>query len=250
MLRGMVVHEISRQHLRTSAGHHAPHHAPHHARHGVLAAVPLVVGLAPFALAVGAAVGASADPVAAWAGTLLIYSGSAQLALLQLLQEGTPLWTAILAAVLINARLVVYSAALAPLWAGVRLPWRLLAAATVVEPTYAVAEQRRTSDAGPAGALAHYAGAAAAVTVGWVGVVTIGALMGRTWAAADALTVAVPLCLVVLVVPHLRLPGGPSAILAAGTVAVAARSALPGTEILLAMIAAAIAGTVAARRSA
>lgn len=241
MLRGMVVHEISRQPL-------TPPLRGRHARQGVLAALPLVVGLAPFALAVGAAVGASADPVAAWAGTLLIYSGSAQLALLQLLQEGTPVGSAVLAATLINARLVVYSAALAPLWAGARLPWRLLGAATVVEPTYAVAEQRRTSGAGPDGALAHYAGAAAAVTVGWLAVVTVGAVAGRTWAAADALAVAVPLCLVVLVVPHLRLAGGPSAVLAAVGTAVAARTALPGAEIPLAMMAAAIAGTLAARR--
>jgi predicted branched-subunit amino acid permease len=234
----MAVHEILR----------APAPARASALAGAVAAVPLVVGLAPFALSVGAAVGASADPVAAWVGTLLIYSGSAQLGLLQLLQDGTPVWAAVLAAALINSRLIVYSAALAPLWAGARLRWRVLGAATIVEPTYALAEQRRSTGAGREGALTHYAGAAAAITVAWLAVVSLGALIGRTWTAADHLAVAVPLCLVVLVVPHLRLPGGVAAVVAGAVTAVGARFVLPGTEILLAMAAAALAGSLGPRR--
>jgi len=85
---------------------------------GARATVPFLVGLAPFGLSVGAAVGASADPLAAWTGTLLLYGGSAQLTVLQLLGSGAPVWTAVLVASLVNARLLVYSGALAPLWAG------------------------------------------------------------------------------------------------------------------------------------
>jgi predicted branched-subunit amino acid permease len=239
MLRGMAVHEIFRPGPQTRAPSTG---ADLHA--GVVAALPLV----PFALVVGAAVSASADPVAAWAGTLLIYSGSAQLGLLQQLHEGTPVWTAIFVAALINVRLVVYSASLAPLWAGTRLRWKVLGAATIVEPTYAVAERRRATAGRGDGALAHYAGAAGAVTVGWTAAVTLGALLGRAWPAADSLAVAVPLCLVVLVVPHLKLPGGVAAVVAAVGTALFARVVLPGSEILLAMAAAAVAGTVATRR--
>jgi predicted branched-subunit amino acid permease len=43
---------------------------------GAAAAAPLVVGLVPFGLLVGTAVAASDDVLAAWTGTLLIYSGS------------------------------------------------------------------------------------------------------------------------------------------------------------------------------
>src|SRR3954452_3995503 len=176
MLRDMALHEMLRPGPRARATTGV------HVRAGVVAALPLVAGLAPFGFAVGNAVSASADPLVAWAGTLLIYSGSAQLALLQLLHSGTPVWGAILAAAFINVRLVVYSAALAPLWSGAPLRWKVLGAARIVDPTYAVAVQRRSSGQGSDGALAHYAGAAVAVTVGWISVVTLGAALGRIWA--------------------------------------------------------------------
>jgi predicted branched-subunit amino acid permease len=241
MLPGMAVLEISRPPTRApSTGADV--------RAGVAAAVPLMAGLAPFGLAVGAAVSRSPDPVAAWAGTLLIYSGSAQLGLLQALGDGTPVWSAVLVAVLINARLVVYSATLAPLWSAAGLRWKVLGAATIVEPTYAVAEQRRAAGGGRDGALAHYAGAAATVTAGWLTVVSVGAVLGRVWTAADALAVAVPLCLVVLVVPHLKQPGGIPAVATAVGTAACARVILPGSEILLAMVAAAVVGALTARR--
>jgi predicted branched-subunit amino acid permease len=214
---------------------------------GARAAVPFMIGLAPFGVTVGAAVGASADPFAAWTGTLLLYGGSAQLAVLQVLGSGAPVWTAILVGVLVNARLLVYSGGLARLWSGAR-PWvTVLGAATIVEPTWAMAEQRRRTG-GPEGARAHYGGAATALTIGWTAAVTAGTFVGRVDGLATHLAVAVPLCLVVLVAPHLRLPGGVAAIAAAAGTAVGARLLVPGFEVLPAMAAAALAGLLAERR--
>jgi predicted branched-subunit amino acid permease len=217
---------------------------------GVRAALPLVVGLSPFGLSIGAAVGASSDPVAAWAGTLLIYSGSGQAILLQTLAAGAPVWTAVLATALVNARLIVYSTALAPLWVGAPLHAKLLGAATVIEPTWAVAEQRRHSGDPVQRVRTHYAGAAAAVTAGWLGAVTAGVLIGGVPGVAGHLAVAVPVCLAAMVAPHLRLPGGVSAVAAAAVTAVVARLVLPGSEVLVAMVAAAAAGILAGRRRA
>ena len=91
----------------------------------------------------GNPISTSADPLAAWTGTLLLFSGSTQLALLQLLAGGAPLWTAIAAAILINARLLEVSGGLALLWAGTPLRAKVLGGATIVDATWAVAEQRR-----------------------------------------------------------------------------------------------------------
>jgi predicted branched-subunit amino acid permease len=216
---------------------------------GVRAAIPFVIGLAPFGVTVGAAVAASGDPLAAWTGTLLLYGGSAQLAVLQVLGTGAPVWTAILVGVLINARLMVYSGGLAPLWKGGR-PWAtVLGAATIVEPTWAMAEHRLRTG-GPIGARAHYFGAAGMLTVGWTAAVTLGTLIGRVDGLASHLAVAVPLCLVAMVAPHLRLPGGIAAIAAAAGTAVVARAVVPGFELLPAMAAAAAAGLLAERRRA
>jgi predicted branched-subunit amino acid permease len=216
-------------------------------RAGVRAAIPFVLGLAPFGVTVGAAVAASADPLAAWTGSFLLYGGSAQLAVLQVLGTHGPVWTAILVGVLIQARLMVYSGTTAALWKGAR-PWAtVLGAATIVEPTWAMAEHRSRTG-GPDGARAHYAGAAAALTVGWTGAITVGALAGRVPGLATHLAVAVPLCLVVLLAPHLRLPGGIAAVVAAAGTAVVARAVVPGFELLPAMAAAAAAGLLAERR--
>jgi len=220
------------------------------ARDGARAALPLLVGLVPFGLSVGAAVAASADPLAAWVGTLLIYSGSAQLALLQTLQDGAPLWAAVAAAVLVNARLTVYAAGLAPLWRGRSPAVKVLGAAAIVEPTWAVAQERMRTRTDGYGALAHYGGAAAAVTVGWTAIVSVGALVGRLPQVAPHLAVAAPLGMIAIVVPHLRMPGGAAAVTAAVGAALAGRALLPGTEILVAMAAAAVAGLLATRRGA
>jgi predicted branched-subunit amino acid permease len=214
---------------------------------GVRAAIPFVIGLAPFGVTVGAAVAASSDPLAAWTGSFLLYGGSAQLAVLQVLGTGGPVWTAVLVGVLIQARLLVYSGGLAPLWRGAR-PWAtVLGAATIVEPTWVMAEHRLRTG-GPDGARGHYAGAAGMLTVGWTAAITVGALVGRVPGLATHLAVAVPLCLVAMVAPHLRLPGGVAAVAAAAGTAVVARAVVPGFELLPAMAAAAAAGLLAERR--
>jgi predicted branched-subunit amino acid permease len=197
-------------------------------------------------------VSASRDVLAAWSGTLLIYAGSAQLTLLQSLHDGTGAEAAVLAAVLVNLRLAVLSAGMAPSWAAAPLRWKLLVAATVVEPTWAVAEERRRVGGPTRGddvaARRHHAGAVLLVSAGWLAAVSVGALVGTADRVAPHLVVALPLCLVAMVVPHLRLPGGALAVLAAAVTALAAREVLPGTEVVLAMLAAAAAGSLGTRR--
>lgn len=78
--------------------------------------------------------------------------------------------------------------------------------------------------------------------MGWVVVITVGLLLGRV--DTPVLAVVGPLCLASLVVPHLRLPGGAAAVLAAVVVTLAASAtSLPaGAGTLAAMAAAALAG--------
>ena len=92
------------------------------------ALAPVVVGYVPFALLVGAHVATSADPLVAWMGTSTIYGGAAQLAVLDVLAGGGSVVAAALTALLLQARLAVYAAALAPDWRSASLRSRLLAA--------------------------------------------------------------------------------------------------------------------------
>ena len=111
-------------------------------REGALAMVPLAAGYAPFALAIGVAAGASRDPLAAWAGSLLMFGGSAQLLVIGLVDSGAGVWAAVAAAVVINARLLVFSATMAPVWRGASVLRRLAAAAVVIDPVWALTSRR------------------------------------------------------------------------------------------------------------
>jgi predicted branched-subunit amino acid permease len=149
-------------------------------------------------------------------------------------------------AVLINARLLVYSGGLAPVWAGTPLWAKVLGGASLVEPTWALAEQRRRT--GPSeGALRHYARRSATPAVGWLTAVSLGTVVGSNDGLARHLAVAVPWCLVAVVTPHLRLPGGWLPVLAGAATAVTARAVLPGSEVVSGMAAAAIAGMLGER---
>ena len=56
---------------------------------GVRAITPMVVGLVPFGIAIGSASATlDIDRTAAWAGSWLVLAGAAQLAVMQLIDEG------------------------------------------------------------------------------------------------------------------------------------------------------------------
>ena len=185
---------------------------------GARAMAPILVSYLPFGLLLGAAVARSADPWATWSGTGLIYGGSSHLTLIDMLRTGSGLWAAVGAALLINARLLVYSSSLMPLWRSTRLPIRLLAATVIIDPTWLVASRRADQGGSPNLQRAHFAGAAGVLTVGWFAAVTAGTFLRPSGAATTLLGIALPLCLAALLVPHLRMPGGTIAILVAATV--------------------------------
>lgn len=214
---------------------------------GVREMLPFVVGYVPFALLVGVTVARSADPLAGWAATLPLYGGSAQLTLLELMTGGAVVWAAAGAALLVNTRLLVYSAALMPLFGTAPLRTRLLAAAFVVDPTWLLAVRRTGLPGTVTDRRRHYAGTVLALTAGWVTVITAGVLLGRV--DTPVLAVVGPVCLTSLVVPHLRLPGGAAAVLAAVVVTLAASAtALPaGVGTIAAMGTAAVAGALSRR---
>jgi predicted branched-subunit amino acid permease len=210
---------------------------------------PITVGYLPFGLLVGAAVARSTDPLAAWAGTDLIYGGSAHLTLIELLRTGSGLWAAAGAALLINARLLVYSSSLIPLWGPARVTAKLLAAAAVIDPTWMIANRRAEQGGTPAQQRAHFAGAACVLTIGWTTAVSAGMFLGAAPAIATLFTIAVPLCLLAIVVPHTRLNGGLIAVGSAAIVTLVTTAWPPGTGLLVVMAAAGLCGAVTSRRS-
>jgi len=84
-------------------------------RRGISDALPLFVPAIPFALVIGLAVVESGiNRFVGWSTSWLIFGGAAQLTLVSLLGSGVALAAAITAALVVNARHLMYSAALAP----------------------------------------------------------------------------------------------------------------------------------------
>lgn len=78
-------------------------------------ALPLYVPAVPFALVIGLAIAESGiHPFVGWSSSWLVFGGAAQLTLISLLGSGAAVAAAITAALVVNARHLMYSAALAP----------------------------------------------------------------------------------------------------------------------------------------
>jgi predicted branched-subunit amino acid permease len=227
----------------------APARLPRHElRRGALAMLPLLAGYTPFGLLIGVAVAANPTPAAGAAGAWLIFGGSAHLLVLQMTAAGAPVVVTALTGLLVNARVSVLSAGLAADWRGAPLRHRALAAALVLEPTWALAERRAAAGATAAERQAHHVGAGVVLAAGWAALIGTGAVLGARL-ESQALQVLGPACLVALVGPHLRGRSGAAAATAAAAVALGTLSWPAGTGLLAAMAAGTVAAALAGRTS-
>jgi hypothetical protein len=77
-------------------------------------AAPVVLACVPFGLALGATLAATRMPaLIAWSSSPLLFGGAAQLLAVQLLDAGACVVVVVLGALVVNARMLLYSAALA-----------------------------------------------------------------------------------------------------------------------------------------
>ena len=214
-------------------------------REGVAVMLPFVAGYAPFALSIGAAVAAHGDRLAGWAGSWLVYGGSAHLATLRTL-ETSGVVVAILTGALVNARLVIYSASLSRRWLG--QPWwfRLAAAPLVIDPTWAVTEARHDGGESLAAERRFFVAAGLTLGGGWSGLIAVGALAGDRIDASH-LVVAVPVCLASLVGPRIRDRDTRPVCAAAAVVTVLAGSLPAGSGLIAAIAAGCVAGALTDR---
>ena len=206
----------------------------HAARAGAVAIAPLIIGFAPFALVVGATIGAASDHAAGIAGSWVIYGGSAQLATVRTLESGGALM-AILAALLIQTRLLVYSASISQHWLEQPRWFRIAAAPMLVDPVWAVAEARALQPGSAREIRAHYFGAAICLFLAWTAFIIAGVLLGSRL-DSNALGVAAPLCLLWLAGSRMKDPRTRTIVIAAAAGALAARALPSGLSIFVAVL--------------
>jgi predicted branched-subunit amino acid permease len=219
------------------------------ARAGATAMLPLLAGVAPFALVIGTSAAASDAPWAGLASAPLVYAGASQLAAIRLLDDGAGVLLVVATALLLNARLVLVSTALSSRLRGAPASWRRAASALAVEQSYAVTLTERADALDPEARSAYFFGGAALLWSGWVAVTVVGFALGGGLPDWLGLDVVGPLALVTIVVPAVRTRPALAAALTGGAIAFLARGLPSGTGILAGALAGALAGGFVERRS-
>ncbi|MFB6068795.1 MAG: AzlC family ABC transporter permease [Halobacterium sp.] len=173
-------------------------------RKGVQAALPLLLGVVPFGLVSGvAAVGAGLTLVEAMGLSVVVFAGASQLAVLDLLGENAPLAVVVLTAAVINVRMVMYSASIAPYFRSLRRRWKVLLAYLLTDQAYAlsVAEYARNEATDRRW---YYVGIAATLWVVWQLSTVAGIVLGANVPDRWGLQFAVPLVFLSLLVVALK----------------------------------------------
>jgi len=203
---------------------------------GIRATLPLLLGLIPFGLVAGvAAVDAGLSPAQAVGLSMVVFAGASQLAAVDLLARDASLAVVVLTAVVINLRMSMYSASIAPYFESLRRRVAALCAFLLTDMSYAIAIAEFTdgdaqsasddpSETGTTDRRWYYLGAAAFMWFVWqlatVGGVVLGASIPESW----GVSFAVPLVFLALLVPELSdrprtvaaLVGGGVAVVGAG----------------------------------
>ncbi|MFI5271837.1 MAG: AzlC family ABC transporter permease [Ktedonobacterales bacterium] len=216
---------------------------------GARGTLPLLPGTVPFGLIYGVA--ARSAHVPAWltqAMSVVVFAGSAQFAVVQLVAVGAPAVVLVVTASILNLRHVLYSASLAPELRGTSARWKALLAYLLTDEMYGVVSTRLRSGQ-VTGRLPWYAlGAGLTLWGCWQASTLAGILAGGEVPASWSLDFTATLTFIALVVPLLRdWPSGVSA--AAATIAAAALLHAPlKLGLVAAMLVGVAAGLVAERR--
>jgi branched chain amino acid efflux pump len=205
---------------------------------GARAMLPWLAGVTPFGLVIGvSAAQADIPTLAGWLTGPAIYAGSSQVAAIEMLDAGTAPAVVVITALVINLRLILYSAAIATHWRGTPRWWRAMAAYLLVDPSFVVGIDRYQWPGDRNDAHTYYLGGAITLWLTWLLAIGVGATLGAQLPAALHLEVVIPLYLVGEIVPKLADRATRRAALTAAVVAVVAISAPLHLGVVLAIVA-------------
>jgi 4-azaleucine resistance transporter AzlC len=211
--------------------------------------LPLAVGVFPFGVVIGVAAAAQGlGPVGATATGVLVYAGTAQLTAITMLAGGASAATALLAVLVINARLLMYGAAMEPLFRS--QPWwfRWLGVHFIVDQTFMIATARGDL-ADPRRFRRYWLTVAAVLTGVWVVANVAGVLLGPVLPADSPLGFAVTAMFIGMLLMKLTTKPALAATIVGAAVAAATATLPHGMGVILGTVSGIVAGTVTSRRS-
>ncbi len=213
---------------------------------GVRTTLPILLGVFPSGMLYGVLAIQAGLSIAQGQGmSLIVFAGSAQFIMLQLLIANAPVVIIVLTALVVNLRHALYSASIAPYLKRLSIGWKLALGYLLVDEAYSIGvahfmqddEAHRTVSNGRWFQL----GSGLSLWTCWQVSTALGIVFGQGIPSSWSLDFALPLTFIALVVPMIKDRAGLAAALVGGVLAVA----LFGLPYKLSIIAAALAGIAA-----
>lgn len=186
------------------------------AKQAIADALPLYVPAIPFALIIGlAVVDSGMNQLVGWSSAWLIFGGAAQLTVISLLGAGTAVVAAITAGLVVNARHIMYSAAVAPAFQRQPRWMQWLGPYVLIDQLFALSSLRLEDDA--KAFRTYYLTAGATFWTLWQLSVAAGLFIGPVIPDEWSLEFAVPILFIGLIVIGIdRFPKLVAALVGAG----------------------------------
>jgi predicted branched-subunit amino acid permease len=214
---------------------------------GFRGGLPFLLVIAPFALLFGVVSAEAGLNLAQTMGmSVLVIAGASQFTAVQLMSENAPAIIVLATALAVNLRLAMYSASLVPHLGHAKLWQRAIAAYFLIDQSYAVCfeEYERRPGTPMREKLIFFAGCILPICSVWYLLTYVGATVGSQIPPEFALDFALPITFLAMIAPMLRTV--PHVVAAATSILGALALAwMPfGSGLLVAALAAMIAGAV------
>ncbi len=178
---------------------------PASVREGARAILPLSIGAFPFGLAYGVTVvESSMNDFVGWLASFLVLAGAAQLAISDLIDEGAPWFIVVGTAIVINARFMMYSGALAPAFSQFPRRLRIPLAHFMTDQATVTSLLHNQQEHDPRRRFGYYVGAGLSFAASWWVGTTVGVVIGATIPPELQIGFAAPLMFIALAVPSVR----------------------------------------------
>ena len=173
--------------------------------HGIRDELPILIGVLPFGMIYGvSALGAGIPASIAQAMSCIVFAGSAQFVIAQLIAIGTPSLVVILTAFIVNVRHMLYSASLAAYTHKLHPLWKWLLAYLLTDEAYAVTISHYQKAGDDTQRHWYFLGAGLALWSTWQLSTAVGIFLGGQIPASWSLDFASTLTFIALVVPALK----------------------------------------------
>jgi 4-azaleucine resistance transporter AzlC len=188
---------------------------------GARTTLPLLLGVFPSGMLYGVlAMQAGLSILTSQGMSAVVFAGSSQFLILQLIISGTPLFMIVLTAFVINLRHVLYSASIAPHLKSLSPLWKIILGYLLTDEAYSVGINRYLQqDKGPHKSWFLF-GSGLALWVCWQIGTGCGIFFGQQISPSLSLDFALPLTFIALVVPMLKDKAGLAAALTGGVVSI------------------------------